>query len=208
MSTTIDKSQFTIESIYNKLRDILCDILVLNEDEVQMNSKLVDDLDADSIAFLELTFRLRSDFGLQVPQAKVDEETLTLPILEGMQKMEEIMGGTTLFEFMQTEATRDDVDERFKLLRELGSGEAARERAEQLTLGQMAQMMGTDLPQDFDPDDSLASLCMRDLFRFITVDSYVRYIEYLAESQERIEAMGGADAMNAEVTAKARAVNE
>ena len=65
--------------IIDALTDILAEILVLNKSDIRPSRKLVDDLDADSIAFLELTYRLRRDFGLRVPEAKVDEETLRLP---------------------------------------------------------------------------------------------------------------------------------
>ena len=56
--------------IIDALTDILAEILVLNKSDIRPSRKLVDDLDADSIAFLELTYRLRRDFGLTVPEAK------------------------------------------------------------------------------------------------------------------------------------------
>ena len=63
-----------------RLTKILAEILILNEDEIHPGSRLVDDLDADSIAFLELHHRLQHDFGLEVPRPKVTEETLGLPV--------------------------------------------------------------------------------------------------------------------------------
>lgn len=196
-------TQLTSEQVFTELQDILCDILVLNAEDVTPSSKLMDDLDADSIAFLELTFRIRSDFGLQVPQAKVDEETLGLPLLDGMKRMEQAMGGTTLFEFMQQEATQPNAAKNpFNFIQHMPA-----DAAEQAKVGDLAQQMNTAVPSGFDSDDSINSLKIRDLFRFITVDAYVNYILYLADSQERIEALGGADAMNAEAVAKIRQVN-
>ena len=86
--------------VIDSLAEILAEILVLNKSEIRPSRKLVDDLDADSIAFLEMTYRLRRDFGLVVPEVKVDEETLRLPLLEGLQRLEQTIGGTTLFEYM------------------------------------------------------------------------------------------------------------
>lgn len=188
------------EEVFAQLRDILCDILVLTEDEVEPSSKLVDDLDADSIAFLELTYRIRSDFGLEVPQAKVDEETLGMTVIEGMKRLETAMGGTTLFEFMQGEAARSDADDPFNYWKNFSSNP----EAAQITIGEMSQQMGTSSPEGFAEDALASSLKVADLFRFITVDAYVKYVLYLDESQERIQAMGGADAMNAEAVAAMR----
>lgn len=192
------------DEVFATLRGIVCEILILKPEQVQLSSKLVDDLDADSIAFLELSWRIRNDFGLEVPQAKVDEETLTMPLLEGVEKLERAMGGTTLFEFMQREATRGEADNPFALLGGLAADAPSRERASRMKLSELAQQMGSELPPGFAPEAAISTLRLRDLFRFITMQSYVRYVLYLAASQQRIREMGGADAMNAEVTARLR----
>ena len=198
------QSEFKTEEVFNTIRDILCDILVLNEEDVKMSSKLVDDLDADSIAFLELTFRIRSDFGLEVPDAKVDEETLTMPLLEGVEKIEQTLGGTTLFEYMKQEATLLGDQASMGLAPILDSSQYARDRAKTLTLGELAQLMGTSLPQDFTAEDLISALELRDLFRFITVESYVKYVQSLAKSQNLIRSLGGAEKMDMETAAKLR----
>lgn len=282
------------ETVLSKLTEILAEILVLNPEEIQASSKLVDDLDADSITFLELTYRIRQDFGLEIPEAKVNEEALGLPLTEGIEQLEKAIGGTTLFEFMNAEASRgqagdeletqmntllstqdpeslsmikemagdafqdpdacvavgralrsmresparaEQIDalsakdptlgemlqgmekiaeqqgvhdggagaDMFSVWRRLAGTERARERTRSLTVGQLARMMGTDHPEGSQADDPVSALQLRDLFRFITVESYVRYIIYLHDAQGRIKAMGGADAMNEEVTARLRA---
>ena len=286
----------TRADVLPKLTGILAEILVLNAEEITPTSTLVDDLDADSITFLELTYRIRQDFGLEVPEAKVNEEALGRPLIQGMEMLEQAIGGTSLFEFMNAEATRggvvdagrleqigdlvaqgdpaliptvkdlileayEDPDgcvavgrllrqfrandaatrlidalvagdakfagvlarmeqiaaqedrdgggavsaDLFSVWRNLAGTERARERAQKLTVGQFAAMMRSPLPAGAQASDPVSSLRLRDLFRFITVDSYVRYIIYLSEAQERIRAMGGAEAMNAEVTARLRA---
>ncbi len=285
----------TARQIIDALTDILAEILVLNKSEIRPSRKLVDDLDADSIAFLELTYRLRRDFGLTVPEAKVDEETLRLPLLEGLQRLEQAIGGTTLFEFMKLEALHDDTSDpelrarSIEILRQglqesafaetlkaaVGNGtddtaraaalllhqlrrtpeltetidalgtrddalshcmrtldqlaeaeiaqngppEAARlaalwrdaagmDRAAAelgaLKVKQLAYLMGTDIPQGKEPNAPIATLELRDMFRFITVEGYVRYVLHLAALQ-RSEDMDDADTIAAEVAAWLRA---
>jgi acyl carrier protein len=285
----------TAREIIDALTDILAEILVLNKSDITPSRKLVDDLDADSIAFLELTYRLRRDFGLKVPEAKVDEETLRLPLLEGLQRLEQAIGGTTLFEFMKLEALHEDhsdpelrarsieiLRERLQepafadtlktavangaddtahaaalLLHQLrrtpelaevidalgarddalsqcmrtldqladaeiarnGPPEAARlaalwrdaagmDRAAAelgaLKVKQLAYLMGTNIPEGKEPDAPIAALQLRDMFRFITVEGYVRYVLHLAVLQ-RPEDMGDADTIAAEVAAWLRA---
>ena len=282
----------TAREIIDALTDILAEILVLNKSDIRPSRKLVDDLDADSIAFLELTYRLRRDFGLKVPEAKVDEETLRLPLLEGLQRLEQSIGGTTLFEFMKLEAMHDSghdpelraraIEVLRQSLREsafaetlktlaggvsgdaaaraaalllhqlrqtpelaetveaLGEGDTAlaecmqtldrlaeaeiartgpptdaslallwREAAGMdraatelgaLKVKQLAYLMGTDIPDGKEPGAPIATLELRDMFRFITVEAYVRYVLHLAVSQ-RPDEMGNAEAVTAEVAA-------
>jgi len=278
----------TAREIIDALTDILAEILVLNKSDIRPSRKLVDDLDADSIAFLELTYRLRRDFGLKVPEAKVDEETLRLPLLEGLQRLEQAIGGTTLFEFMKLEAMHDssghDPELRARSIEVLrqslrepafaetlkavaeGPDEAARaaalllhqlrqtpELAETvdalqdgddalsecigalerlagaeiarsgppdeaslallwreaagmdraaaelgaLKVKQLAYLMGTDVPEGKEPGAPIATLALRDMFRFITVESYVRYVLHLAAIQRPDEM--DADTITADV---------
>ena len=42
-----------VESVFPKVRDIVADVLVLDEDEVAIDSRLIADLGAESIDFLD-----------------------------------------------------------------------------------------------------------------------------------------------------------
>ena len=285
----------TAREIIDALTNILAEILVLNTSDIKPSRKLVDDLDADSIAFLELTYRLRRDFGLQVPEAKVDEETLRLPLLEGLQRLEQAIGGTTLFEFMKLEALHEDHSDpelrarSVEILRErlqepafaetltgaIANGDddtvraaalllhqlrrtpelaetiaavgarddalahsmrrldriAAAEIAQNgppeperlaalwrdaagmdraaaelgaLKVKQLAYLMGTNIPDGKEPEAPIAALELRDMFRFITVEGYVRYVLHLAVLQ-RPEEMDDAATIAADVAAWLRA---
>lgn len=262
--------------VREKFTAILADILVLNPEDIQPSSRLVADLDADSIAFLELTYRLRQDFGLDIPDAKADEETLRMPLLEGLDRLEKQLGGTTLFEFMREESVRpggEDPEVRqrmlrmfhdsmkepdfaqqfraavgdarqdasagravghlvqelrrtpelaaalqdvlardadlasqvavleaeavqeslggtplpqkdlFSLWREVGGSSRARQRMAYIRVRQLAALMSTQVPKGYQPDAPVTSLQLRDLFSFITVDTYIRYVLFLSARQ-------------------------
>jgi len=252
--------------VVNRLTAILAEILVLNQEDIKTSSKLVDDLDADSIAFLELSYRIRHDFGLEMPEAKANEEMLRMPLEEGLKRLEAEAGGTSLFEFMKREmllmdsgggevqaalaqmvvaGLRDDdlrarvrevaqaAGERPEAARSLGRlvrdvrrtssarqvleavlnqdlgfaadlialeelvagdeqpadagpilalwrGQSTPALGGGLSVGHLATLMGTEPPKRYEAGAALTTLKLRDLFAFITVESYVRYILYLA----------------------------
>ena len=51
----------TIERVYPKVREIIADVLVIDEDDVSLNSRLISDLGAESIDFLDLVFQLEKN---------------------------------------------------------------------------------------------------------------------------------------------------
>jgi acyl carrier protein len=257
-----------------RLRPILAEILVLNEQDVRREARMVDDLDADSVAFLELNYRLEHDFGLQIPRQKVTEEMLSHPLLEVLDQrglagsdpgMLEYMTGEMLFAARQNPEihtllmeqfqrslsspefkkdfhaallrTRDELEVRrdmINLSRAIRQTPAltllmaetvaadpesaaiweelrrdvpeepeqegaapelpmfwsvlfrdapARRCLSEITTDQFARLLGTATPVGIAPEMPMASLCVRDLFRFITVGFFVGYIVFLARKQ-------------------------
>ena len=72
MSTDI--SQEDIDSIYPQVVEIIADALGCDEDEVKPDSSLINDLDAESIDFLDIVFRLEQEFKVKIPRGKAVEE--------------------------------------------------------------------------------------------------------------------------------------
>lgn len=72
MSTEI--SQAEIDAIYQQVADIVADALGCDEDEVKPDSSLINDLDAESIDFLDIVFRLEQEFKVKIPRGKAIEE--------------------------------------------------------------------------------------------------------------------------------------
>ncbi len=51
-----------IDNVYPKVSKIIADVLVLDDDEVKLTSRLISDLGAESIDFLDLVFQLEKEF--------------------------------------------------------------------------------------------------------------------------------------------------
>jgi acyl carrier protein len=52
------------QMIGEKVKRLLAEVLGLDESDITMDSNLIDDLAAESIDFIDLTFRLEKDFNL------------------------------------------------------------------------------------------------------------------------------------------------
>lgn len=67
-------SQAQIDEVYPKVAQIVSDALGCEPDEVKPQSSLIVDLDAESIDFLDLVFRLEKGFGVKIPRGKIVED--------------------------------------------------------------------------------------------------------------------------------------
>ena len=62
-----------VESIYPKVRGIIADVLVIEEEEISLNSRLIVDLGAESIDFLDLVFQLEKEFSIKIPRGQLEK---------------------------------------------------------------------------------------------------------------------------------------
>ena len=62
-----------IESVYPKVREIIADVLVIDEEEISKQSRLIADLGAESIDFLDLVFQLEKEFGIKIPRGQLEK---------------------------------------------------------------------------------------------------------------------------------------
>jgi len=72
MSEEISKEE--IAAIFPKAAEIVADALGCDEDEVSLDASLIDDLDAESIDFLDIVFRLEREFKVKIPRGKMIED--------------------------------------------------------------------------------------------------------------------------------------
>jgi acyl carrier protein len=66
----------TQDEIFQKVRTTLVDALNVDEDEVTLTSRLRGDLNAESIDFLDIVFRLEKQFGTKIPREELFPESI------------------------------------------------------------------------------------------------------------------------------------
>lgn len=59
------------DEIFEKIREVLVDALGVDDDEVTPPARLTSDLGAESIDFLDITFKLEQAFGFKIPQGEL-----------------------------------------------------------------------------------------------------------------------------------------
>jgi acyl carrier protein len=134
------------QPVLERVRGILCDLLLLAPEEVRPDSTLVGDLDLDSLGFIELVFSIEEQFGVEVPDVKASQEIFTMLLPDALQRLESTPGGTTFFEYVKEEAIR----------RALSPDRTAQALASQLSV---------PLPGHLDGETPLAALRLEDLAR-------------------------------------------
>ena len=63
-----------IAAVYPKVAQIIADALGVDAAEVKLDVPLIEGLDAESIDFLDLVFRLERAFGVKIPRGKIVED--------------------------------------------------------------------------------------------------------------------------------------
>jgi len=63
-----------IAAVYPKVAQIIADALGVDAGEVKLDVPLIEGLDAESIDFLDLVFRLEREFGVKIPRGKIVED--------------------------------------------------------------------------------------------------------------------------------------
>jgi acyl carrier protein len=66
----------TKDEIFQKVRSTLVDALNVDEDEVTPAARLRGDLNAESIDFLDIVFRLEKQFGVKIPREELFPESI------------------------------------------------------------------------------------------------------------------------------------
>lgn len=62
----------TPQSLFPQISAIIADVLMLDASEIQLNSRLIDDLGAESIDFLDLAFQLEKTFNIRIPRGQIE----------------------------------------------------------------------------------------------------------------------------------------
>ncbi|HHT0593671.1 TPA: acyl carrier protein [Legionella anisa] len=62
-----------VTDVYPKVREIVADVLVIDVEEISLNSRLIADLGAESIDFLDLVFQLEKEFKIKIPRGQLEK---------------------------------------------------------------------------------------------------------------------------------------
>ncbi len=62
------------QTIYPEVAKIVADVLGIEESKVTLTSRLIQDLGAESIDFLDLIFRLERQFNVKIPRGQIEKE--------------------------------------------------------------------------------------------------------------------------------------
>jgi len=70
----IEISGEEIQAVYPTVANTIAEALGMDDDEIELKHSLIEDLDAESIDFLDLVFRLERAFKLKIPRGKIVED--------------------------------------------------------------------------------------------------------------------------------------
>ena len=59
-------------NVFDKVKEILCDQLDVDEDAVTLDASIIDDLGADSLDIVDLVMSLEEEFDLEIPDDQVE----------------------------------------------------------------------------------------------------------------------------------------
>ncbi|MDQ3991282.1 MAG: acyl carrier protein [Actinomycetota bacterium] len=62
----------TQQEIVDKVRSVLAEQLAVNEDEVTLEARFEEDLDADSLDLVEAVLALEEALGVEIPEQEMD----------------------------------------------------------------------------------------------------------------------------------------
>lgn len=58
--------------VFEKVKEIICDQLDVEEDKVTMDAEIIDDLGADSLDVVDLVMSLEEEFDKEIPDEEVE----------------------------------------------------------------------------------------------------------------------------------------
>lgn len=104
------------EEIFEKVQNVLADALGADEDEVTPDARLVADLGAESIDFLDIVFQLEKAFGIKIDQRELFPDNVLSDATyvqdgvvtdAGMAKLRQVMPHADLSNFEESRKVDD-----------------------------------------------------------------------------------------------------
>ena len=67
---------------FDKLKEILVEVLGVSEDDIKLESKFVDDLGADSLDLVELIMAFEDKFGIEISDEEAEKMVTVKDVLD------------------------------------------------------------------------------------------------------------------------------
>jgi acyl carrier protein len=103
----------TKDEVFTKVKEVLTTALAVDDDEVTPEAKLSEDLGAESIDYLDITFQLEKAFNIKIPKGElIPENMFTNPefVQNGKMTAKGIAELKTRMAFADTSAFEADPD--------------------------------------------------------------------------------------------------
>lgn len=71
---------------FEKIRDIICEVLNVEPEEVTMETAFVDDLGADSLDIFQIVMAVEEEFDIEIPQEEAEKIKTVGDAVEAIQK--------------------------------------------------------------------------------------------------------------------------
>lgn len=62
------------DQVFDEVRDIIVEALGVDEEQVELKTRLIEELDAESLDFLDIVFRLERSFGIKIPRGEIESK--------------------------------------------------------------------------------------------------------------------------------------
>lgn len=59
------------EAIFERVRVIIADVMELDEDEINLDSSLIDDLGMESVDFIDISARVEEEFNIEIAEGEL-----------------------------------------------------------------------------------------------------------------------------------------
>ncbi len=59
------------EAIFDKVKTIIANVMELDEDEISLDSALIDDLGMESVDFIDISARIEEEFGIEIAEGEL-----------------------------------------------------------------------------------------------------------------------------------------
>lgn len=70
------------EEIFEKVKNIIVDLLQVSEDSVTLESQFIDDLGADSLDLVELIMGIEEEFNIEIPDGEAEKVVTVEDVVE------------------------------------------------------------------------------------------------------------------------------